>query len=149
MANKGRTQIEKIARWKVLESRLGERLAEVPALAEDHAELQRLIAEAEALEAKAELHRAAAQEATVKRNEIAVAGEVLRSRMVLVLQYRLGSTNKQLLEFGVRPRVGRKKKGAAPPAPGNGPDGEGPQAPAQVKAEALTVGAQSPPMEPA
>jgi septal ring factor EnvC (AmiA/AmiB activator) len=145
MANKGRTQIEKIARWKVLESRLGERLAEVPALAENLDELRRLIAEAEALEAKAELHRAAAQDATVKRNEVAAAGEILRSHMVLALQYRFGATNKQLLEFGVRPRVGRKKKGAAPPAPGSGSNGPGPQPP--VQAEALTAEA-TPPASP-
>lgn len=118
MANTGRTQIQKIARWQLLENRLGERLAEVPALAEDHAELQRIIAEALALEAKSELHRAGAQEVTVKRGEIAKTGETLRSQIVLALQYRFGPRNKQLMEFGVRPRAGgtRKKTETPPPA---------------------------------
>jgi hypothetical protein len=128
MANKGRTQIEKIARWKVLESRLGERLAEIPSLTESLAELRGLITEAEALEAEVELHRAAAQVATVKRTAIASAGEILRSHMVLALQFRFGATDKQLLEFGIRPRAGGKKKAAAPKAPGSGSKGPQPQA---------------------
>ncbi|HYH46159.1 MAG TPA: hypothetical protein VEG34_10775 [Thermoanaerobaculia bacterium] len=60
--------------------------------------------------------------------------------MVLALQYQLGPTNKQLLELGIRPRSGRKKKSAAPPAPGNGPV---PQALEQ--ADGLTQEAQAPP----
>jgi hypothetical protein len=121
MANKGRTQIEKIARWKVLEARLGERLAEIPTLTESLAELRGLIAEAEALEAEVQLHRSAAQVATEKRTAIASAGEVLRAHMVLALQYQFGATDKQLLQFGVRPRTGGKKKvagsGAKAPKP--------------------------------
>jgi hypothetical protein len=118
MANTGRTQIGKIARWKLMEARLRERLAELPALAADHAELQRIIAEAEELESKFLLHRAGWQEAHVKRVAIATAGETLRSRMALALQYQLGPKNKQLVEFGLRPRPGRPAKKGTPEEPG-------------------------------
>ena len=135
MANKGRTQIGKIARWKLLEARLRERLSEIPALTADHAELQRTIAEAEELEAKFQLHRGAWMDANARRTEIATAGETLRSRIALALQYQLGPKSKQLVEFGLRPRAGRpsQKKGTPEePAggdPGPAPAGSKPAAP--------------------
>lgn len=63
-----------------------------------------------------------------------------QERIVLALQYRFGPRNKQLMEFGVRPRAGgtRKKKETPPPAP---------TAPAEVQAVEAPV-APSPPEAP-
>jgi hypothetical protein len=141
MANKGRTQIGKIARWKLLEARLRERLAELPALAADHDELQRTIVEAEELEATFQFHRGAWQEAHAKRTAIATAGETLRSRIALALQYQLGPKSKQLVEFGLRPRPGRpSQKKDTPEEPAGGTPGPAPE-PAKHAAE----GGEAPP----
>jgi hypothetical protein len=122
MAATGQSKTAKIARWKLLETRLRPLVGEQPHLAEAHAELQRLITEAEALESELEIRRAAFREIHKKRNAVAKAGDALRFRFLGALNFAIGPENTQLLEYGLKPRQpggGRSSKpeAAKEPAP--------------------------------
>jgi len=113
----------KTTRWRLLANRLSERLKEMPHLEEGHARLVELIAEAEALQARFELHRAGWREAAKRSEEITREGDELRSRLAGALHYQLGPKNMQLVEFGFKPRIktGRPRKGAQSPVPDAAP----------------------------
>lgn len=104
----------KISRWKLMDKRLQERLEEIPHLAEAHARLARLIAEAEASQARFEVHRVAWRKAAQETDAIAREADELRSRLSSALHFHFGSRNLQLAEFGLKPhaRNGRPRKSA-------------------------------------
>lgn len=116
MAATGQSKTDKIARWKLLEARLQQLVGEQPHLGEAHAELQRLIAEAEALASQHQIHRAALRETAKKRNAVAKAGDALRFRFLGALNFALGPENTQLLEYGLKPRLPAGGRPAKPEA---------------------------------
>lgn len=120
MATQSQSQVAKIARWKLLETRLGERIAEMPHLAEAHLELQQTIAEAEALESRYKVQRVTWREVNKRRRELAEIGETLRTRLNGALLFELGPKNQQLEEYGLKPRITgrpRRKEPEAEPKP--------------------------------
>lgn len=142
MAAQSQSQVAKIARWKLLETRLGERIAEMPHLAEAHAELQQTIAEAEALESKYKVQRVTWREVNKRRSELAEIGETLRTRLNGALLFELGPKNQQLEEYGLKPRnTGRPRRGKEPEAPTPGVPGA--KAEPSVEAAANTEGGES------
>lgn len=126
MATKGQSVPERIARWKVLVTGLRPMLAEMRHLAPLHAELERIIQECEALDARAEALKAESREVTSTRDALAGSGDDLRRRMGAALQTTYGFRSEKLLEFGIpprrargrdkKPRVRRKPEPAAAPA---------------------------------
>ena len=110
MAAKGQSSAEKFSRWGITASNLREHLEEMPHVAADLAEMDRLIAEARALESQQEAIRGQAREVTAQLNELAKNGEKLRSRLRSHLQARFGPTSEALLKFGFRPRRTPRRK---------------------------------------
>jgi hypothetical protein len=124
---------------ELLEGRLRDQLANQPHLAEAHAELQRLIGEAEELEVVFERSRGAFADASARRKSVMQAGEELRARLGGALYFELGPKNKTLQEFGLKPRRagGRKPKR---------PEGEtpAPPAPEALNADVVEAGESTP-----
>ena len=116
MAAKGQSSAEKFSRWGITASNLREHLEEMPHVAADLAEMDKLIVEARALESQQEAIRGQAREVTAQLQELAKNGEKLRSRLRAHLQARFGPTSESLLKFGFRPRrVPRRKPGTDAP----------------------------------
>ncbi len=135
MAAQSQSQVAKIARWKLLETRLGERIAEMPHLAEAHQELQQTIAEAEALESKYKVQRVTWREVNKRRSELADIGETLRTRLNGALLFELGPKNQQLEEYGLKPRnTGRPRR--------KEPDGDPKPDKAEAQADPPAEGAE-------
>jgi hypothetical protein len=136
MAAQGTSHASKISRWKLLEGRLRDQLPAQPHLTEAHAELQRLIGEAEELELLFETSKGAHSAASARRKAVIQAGEELRARLAGALHFTLGPKSKTLQEFGLKPRQpgGRRKlrpPGGTPPEP----EAPKPEAPKAVQAE--------------
>jgi DNA anti-recombination protein RmuC len=112
MAAKGQSSAEKFSRWGITASNLREHLGEMPHVAADLAEMDRLIAEARALESQQEAIRGQAREVTAQLQDLAKNGEKLRSRLRAHLQARFGPTSESLLKFGFRPRRTPRRKPA-------------------------------------
>lgn len=123
MAAKGHSFAEKFSRWGVALATLKERLEEMPHVAADLAEMERLLTEARTLEVRLEDTRGQAREINARFKEITREGERLRSRLRSHLQAKFGATSESLLKFGFRPaRVPRRRpavvdepKAPAPP----------------------------------
>ena len=121
MAAKGQSSAEKFSRWGITASNLREHLEEMPHVAADLTEMDRLIAEARALESQQESIRGQAREVTAQLQDLAKNGEKLRSRLRAHLQARFGPTSESLLKFGFRPRrTPRRKPGTETPETKNG-----------------------------
>ena len=132
MAARGSSHASKISRWKLLEGRLRDQLPAQSHLTEAHAELQRLIGEAEELEVVFEKTKGAHAIASARRKEVIQAGEELRARLAGALHFTLGPKSKTLQEFGLKPRrAGRKPK----PQEGEAPAPESPAGEARVPGE--------------
>jgi hypothetical protein len=110
MAAKGHSFAEKFSRWGVALATLKEHLEEMPHVAADLAEMERLLSEARTLEVRQEDMRGQAREVNVRLKEITKDGERLRSRLRSHLQAKYGATSESLLKFGFRPaRVPRRR----------------------------------------
>lgn len=121
MPSDGRTFTETHGRWKVLATNLQSQLESLPVLVPRHAELTRMVTEAEELEVRQSLLKADLQEVNRRRRELAKAGEDLRNRIGAILRAEHGFTSERLVEFGLKPRriIRRARKPApqTPPAP--------------------------------
>ncbi|HEV2855047.1 MAG TPA: hypothetical protein VHC97_19800 [Thermoanaerobaculia bacterium] len=104
MAAKGQSFAEKLSRWSVTASNLREHLEEMPHVAPDLGEMDRVVSEARALENQQEALRGQAREVSAKLLELAKEGEKLRSRLRSHLQAKFGPTSENLLKFGFSPR---------------------------------------------
>ena len=112
MATKGSSIPERIARWKVIHAALKPLLPEMPFLAELHAALEKVILQAEELDARHEALKAETRELNRIREELARTGDDLRSRLGASLQTVHGFQSEKLIEFGIKPRRtrGRDRK---------------------------------------
>lgn len=104
MAAKGQSFAEKLSRWSVTVSNLREHLEEMPHVAPDLGEMDRMVSEARALENQQEALRGQAREVSARLQELAKEGEKLRSRLRSHLQAKFGPTSENLLKFGFSPR---------------------------------------------
>ncbi|HTG31330.1 MAG TPA: hypothetical protein VLB76_00265 [Thermoanaerobaculia bacterium] len=130
MATKGSSIPERIARWKVISAGLRPLLTDMPHLAALHAELERIITQAEELDVRAEALKAESREVNNNREAVARSGDNLRGRLGASLQTAYGFQSEKLIEFGLKPRKarGRDKKprvrrnpAPAPESPAAGP----------------------------
>lgn len=118
MAAKGQSLAEKFSRWGVTASNLREHLEDMPHVAADLAEMDRMVSEARTLESRQEELRGQAREIGAQLKDLAKEGERLRSRLRAHLQAKFGATSESLLKFGFRPRrIPRRTRVAETPAP--------------------------------
>jgi DNA anti-recombination protein RmuC len=104
MAAKGQSLAEKFSRWGVTASNVREHLEEMPHVASDLGEMERMVSEARALESQQEGIRGQAREISNRLQELAKEGEKLRSRLRSHLQAKFGPTSENLRKFGFSPR---------------------------------------------
>ncbi len=118
MAAKGQSLAEKFSRWGVTASNLREHLEDMPHVAADLAEMDRMVSEARTLESRQEELRGQAREIGAQLKGLAKEGEKLRSRLRAHLQAKFGPTSESLLKFGFRPRrTPRRTRSPETPAP--------------------------------
>jgi hypothetical protein len=118
MAAKGQSLAEKFSRWGVTASNLREHLEELPHAAADLAEMDRMVAEARALEGRQEALRGQAREISGELKALAKEGEKLRARLRAHLQAKFGPTSEALRKFGFAPRrTPRRTRVVEPPEP--------------------------------
>lgn len=121
MAAKGQSLAEKLSRWGVTASNLREHLEDMPHIAADLSEMDRMVSQARTLEGRQEELRGQAREIGGQLKELAKEGEKLRSRLRAHLQAKFGPTSESLLKFGFRPRrTPRRTRSTETPAPGTG-----------------------------
>lgn len=133
MAVIGQSQADRISRWEVLLDNLKPEIEQVPHLANDVAELERMLGEAKALFSLQENLRAQAQETRKLLAALTTQGDRLRSRLGANLQAKHGFTSDLLLKYGFKPRrPPRRKPRAQPPAqpPAPAPEAAPPATPA-------------------
>jgi hypothetical protein len=123
MATKGSTIPERIARWKVISAGLKPLLTNMPHLADLHGELEKVIAQSEDLDARAEALKAESRTVNASREALAKSGDDLRSRLGASLQTAYGFKSEKLIEFGLKPRKarGRDKQPRVKKSPGTTP----------------------------
>src|SRR5688500_17926621 len=104
MAAKGQSLAEKFSRWGVTASNLKEHLEEMPHVAADLAEMDRIVSEARTLESQQEALRVQAREISVDLEKLVKEREMLRARLRSNLQAKFGPTSEALRKFGFSPR---------------------------------------------
>jgi len=105
-----------------LNDNLKSRLLEVPHVAPFLTELEAQIEEAKRLEAEQEVHKARLRLTNQKRNAVGLRGQELKVRIAEALRSHFGNKSNELLQFGVKPRGGaRRKKPEEPPKTGSPP----------------------------
>jgi hypothetical protein len=118
MAAKGQSHAEKFSRWGVAVTNLKENLDEMPHVAPDLAEMERMLNEARGLESRLEDLRGQSRELTAQLRELAKSGEKLRSRLGANLHAKFGFTSETLVKYGFRPRrIPRRRPATEKPVP--------------------------------
>ena len=118
MAAKGQSLAEKFSRWGVTASNLKEHLEEMPHVAADLGEMDRMVSEARTLESQQEAIRGQAREISSQLKELAKEGEKLRARLRSHLQAKFGPTSEALRKFGFAPRrIPRRTRVTETPEP--------------------------------
>ncbi|HXO21018.1 MAG TPA: hypothetical protein VOA87_13970 [Thermoanaerobaculia bacterium] len=103
MAN--RSFKELLGDWQTLFNSITPHLPDMPHLAKDHAALAPLLAEAQTLEDQQELQKSQLLQTNDRRLQIIQQGRTLRNQLAAGLKSSLGLDNKQLVEFGLKPRA--------------------------------------------
>jgi hypothetical protein len=123
----GTTRLEdRLNRWEVLNANLKNHLEEMPDMQPKQAEFEQIIEQDLTLAAQYNQLNATSRAILRQRRELAKKGNQLRNVFTAALRHRFGPESQQLNEFGVKPRVFRRKKKeepkpelpASPAAPG-------------------------------
>jgi hypothetical protein len=119
---------KKFGSWKLLSNAVKKHLAEMPALADSQAGLERHIELAEALANKQAALKGELQMTVRQRREAEKLGEELRQRLAAAVQSHVGFRTEMLFEFGIEPR--RRRRRTESPEPPAAPAAHAPVAPA-------------------
>lgn len=101
---------DRLNRWEVLNANMKQHLDNLPDMKPKQAEFEQLIAQDLALAAQYNQLVGTARNLILERRVLAKKGNQLRNVLVAALRLAFGPENLQLTEFGVKPRVARKKK---------------------------------------
>jgi hypothetical protein len=96
-------------KWDKLATNLRPYLTDMPHTAEDHAELEAVLAKIRTSFAEQEVHTRRIAQLVAGRKAEMQAAQDLRSRLAANLQGRFGPTSERLLEFGIKPRRRRNR----------------------------------------
>jgi hypothetical protein len=108
---------DRLNRWEVLNANLKRHLEEMPDLKPKQVEFEALMNQDLALAAQHSQLTGTARSLSLERRELARKGNQLRNIFVAALRHSLGPDNQQLKEFGIKPRVFRRKKQEEEPKP--------------------------------
>jgi hypothetical protein len=108
---------DRLNRWEVLNANLKNHLEEMPDMKAKHAEFEQIISQDVALAAQYNQLNASVRGLIRHRRELAKQGNQIRNILVAALQHQFGPDSQQLGEFGVKPRIFRRKKKEEPKPP--------------------------------
>jgi hypothetical protein len=130
----------RIGGWALIAGNLKPQLTDMPELAAQHADLEKTIADAQALVLEQEDLRGRLQKTIRQRQDLEKHGEDLRLRLGAGLQSKLGFRDEGLRTFGIAPKKKsvRRKKSTSPPeqpatATSTSPTSHTPPAPAPAE----------------
>src|SRR5262245_43477800 len=99
-----------IGTWDMLSMNVKPLLLELPYLEPSVKELDTVIFEGRALQGVQENHRKQLRETTKRSKELARRGRSIRNQLIAALQGAYGVESYELLNFGVQPRLEKKRK---------------------------------------
>jgi len=117
MAARGFSFAEKMSRCSVMATNTRQNLSDVPYLADDVTELERMVGEGRVLESRQDELRSQSQDNTKKMKALVSQAEKLRARLGAGLQSKYGFGNEVLLRFGLKLRRPPRRKPAEKPVP--------------------------------
>ena len=103
------TLSKKIGAWDALSTNVKARLQEVPQLEPTVKNLDAVIVEGRELQGLQDVHRRQLRETTQRTEELDRRGRKLRNQLIVGLQSVFGVDNMVLVEFGLEPRLPRKR----------------------------------------
>lgn len=95
---------EQLMDWKVLHDNLAPHLPDMPQVADDHAALAQVLAQALDLENKQDAARSVLRDLNQQRKDTKKQGQAVQRRLALKLKGAFGEQNEKLIEFAVKPR---------------------------------------------
>ena len=108
------TLSKKIGAWDALSTNVKARLPEVPLLEPTVKNLDAVIVEGRELQGLQDVHRRQLRETTQRTQELERRGRKLRNQLIVGLQSVFGVDNMVLVEFGLEPRLPRKRTHLTP-----------------------------------
>lgn len=100
----GKVVSKKVGDWRYLVEQARPLLAEAPHLAAEHAALEAIVEEVEALVVRADFGNVERLQANRMRSEAEERGTEARARLAAALQHHLGTKNEKLRLYGLTPR---------------------------------------------
>ena len=101
---------DRLNRWEVLNANFKQHLDNLPDMKPKQEEFEQVIAQDLALAAQYNQLVGTARNLILERRGLAKKGNQLRNVLVAALRHSFGPDNLQLTEFGVKPRIFRRKK---------------------------------------
>lgn len=108
------TLSKKIGAWDALNTNVKARLQEVPQLDPTVKDLDVVIVEGRELQGLQDVHRRQLRETTQRTRDLERRGRKLRNQLIVGLQSVFGVDNMMLVEFGLEPRLPRKRTHLTP-----------------------------------
>jgi hypothetical protein len=108
---------DRLNRWEILNANLKQHLETLPDMTAKQADFEALIAQDVALAAQHSQLIGTARSLTAQRRALTRKGNQLRNIFVAALRHAFGPESQQLNEFGVRPRVFRRRETPSSPQP--------------------------------
>jgi hypothetical protein len=108
------TLSKKIGSWDALNTNVKARLPEVPQLDPTVKSLDEVILEGRELQGLQDVHRRQLRETTQRTRDLERRGRNLRNQLIVGLQSIFGFDNMVLVEFGLEPRLPRKRTHLTP-----------------------------------
>jgi len=115
MSNKPKSFGERIKSWREMQGNLKSQLGDVPYLKEAHDQLEQGIASAEDLQLRLIALRANVKDAVLQKQVLIQGNDDLHARIGAALHFQHGPASAALIQFGLKPRVSRKRTKAKPP----------------------------------
>lgn len=108
---------DRIANWEILQTNVKPQLAESPQLTNDLTQLERVLADAKALEADRGGHVTALAASARERQALVDEGDAVFRRLTLALRAKFGPKSEKLFTYGVVPEKTRRRKATTVKAP--------------------------------
>lgn len=100
----------RIEAWTILQSNLKPQVEEVPHLASELANLERLLLEGKTLEEARTEHLRAIGARSRERKMVILEGDALFKRLTLALRAQYGPQSEKLFKYGVTPEKPRRRR---------------------------------------
>jgi hypothetical protein len=104
------TMSKEVGVWEALSANVKSWLEEVPQLGPSVQDLDGVILDAKDLQSVQDVHRRQLRETTQRSKDIRRRGRSLRNRLIACVQGAFGPDSLLMLEFGINPRLPKRRK---------------------------------------